>query len=186
MKPTITIEIPADSEAFVRQLLALHEELNALALSAPDGAVLEACETAVVQKGRDLNKRILEDAVARRIETAEKGGSDPRLRLRPPQGEPQHRHASVRDDARGALAPASLLAVPVRGGRRLRGRRRPRPERPVQPRGAKASVSTMMPWVVSSFTSLVSSNFSIAGDSGFRRGPVPLNGIVSPSGPVTL
>ncbi len=74
MKPTITIEIPADSEAFVRQLLALHEELNALALSAPDGAVLEACETAVVQKGRDLNKRILEDAVARRIETAEKRG----------------------------------------------------------------------------------------------------------------
>jgi hypothetical protein len=74
MKPTVTIEIPAASEAFVRQLLALHEELEALALSAPDGTVLEACETAVVQKGRDLNKRILEDAVARRIETAEKRG----------------------------------------------------------------------------------------------------------------
>lgn len=74
MKPTVTIEIPADSEALVRQLLALHEELNALALSAPDGTVLEACETAVVQKGRDLNKRILEDAVARRIGTAEKRG----------------------------------------------------------------------------------------------------------------
>jgi len=74
MKPTVTIEVPAASEAFVRQLLALHEELNALALSAPDGAVLDACETAVVQKGRDLNKRILEDAVARRIESAEKKG----------------------------------------------------------------------------------------------------------------
>ena len=74
MKPTITVEIPAASEAFVRQLLALHEELEALALSAPDGTVLEACETAVIQKGRDLNKRILEDAVARRIETAEKKG----------------------------------------------------------------------------------------------------------------
>jgi len=74
MKPTVTIEIPAASEALVRQLLALHEELEALALSAPDGSVLEACELAVVQKGRDLNERILEDAVARRIETAEKGG----------------------------------------------------------------------------------------------------------------
>lgn len=71
---TITIEIPAASEALVRQLLALHEELHALALSAPDGTVLDACEEAVVPKGRDLAKRILADAVARRIETAEKRG----------------------------------------------------------------------------------------------------------------
>ncbi len=74
MTPTITIEIPASSEALVRHLIALQEELEALALSAPDGTVLEACESAVVHKGRDLNKRILEDAVARRIETAEKKG----------------------------------------------------------------------------------------------------------------
>ena len=74
MKPTVSIEIPAESEALVRQLLALHEELDALALSAPDGTVLDACETAALQKGRDLNKRILEEAVTRRIETAEKKG----------------------------------------------------------------------------------------------------------------
>jgi hypothetical protein len=74
MKPTITIEIPAASETLVRQLLALHEELESLALSAPDGTVLDACEMAVIQKGRELNKRILEEAVARRIETAEKKG----------------------------------------------------------------------------------------------------------------
>ena len=74
MKPTVTIEIPAASETLVRQLLALHEELEALALSAPDGTVLDVCEMAVIQKGRELNKRILEDAVARRIETAEKKG----------------------------------------------------------------------------------------------------------------
>ena len=74
MKPTVTIEIPASSELLVRRLVALHEELEALALSAPDGTVLEACEEAVVRKGRDLSKRILEDAVARRIETAEKRG----------------------------------------------------------------------------------------------------------------
>lgn len=74
MKPTITIEIPAESEALVRQLLALHEELQALALSAPDGTVLDACEAAVMQKGRDLHSNILADAVARRIEAAEKKG----------------------------------------------------------------------------------------------------------------
>jgi hypothetical protein len=74
MKPTITIEIPADSEALVRQLLALHEELQALALAAPDGTVLDACEAAVVRGGRDLHANILAGAVARRIEAAEKKG----------------------------------------------------------------------------------------------------------------
>lgn len=74
MNPIITIEIPAGSEALVRQLLALHEEMNALALSAPDGTVLDACEEAVIPKGRDLAANILAEAVARRIETAEKKG----------------------------------------------------------------------------------------------------------------
>lgn len=74
MKATVTIEIPVASEALVRQVLALHEEMEALALSAPDGTVLDACESAVLPKGRDLTKRILEDAVARRVESTEKGG----------------------------------------------------------------------------------------------------------------
>ena len=48
MKPTITIVIPADSEPLVRQLLALHEELTQLALSSPEGTVVDACEAADV------------------------------------------------------------------------------------------------------------------------------------------
>ena len=79
MKPTITIEIPASSEALVRQLLALHEEMNALALSAPAGTVLDACEEAVIPKGRDLIAQVLSDAVARRIESAEKKGAPIRV-----------------------------------------------------------------------------------------------------------
>jgi hypothetical protein len=74
MSQTVTIEIPAASEALVRQLLALHEELQALALSAADGTVLDACEAAVVPKGRELTKNLLADAVARRIAAAEKRG----------------------------------------------------------------------------------------------------------------
>ena len=74
MSKTVTIEIPAASEALVRQLLALHEELQALALSAPDGTVLDACEAAVIPKGRELTKTLLADAVTRRIEVAEKRG----------------------------------------------------------------------------------------------------------------
>lgn len=74
MKPTITIEIPADSEAVVRQFLTFHEEVQALALSAPDGTVLDVCEAAVIDKGRDLHKNILAEAVARRVAAAEKKG----------------------------------------------------------------------------------------------------------------
>lgn len=72
--PTITIEIPAESEALVRRVLARNDELHALALSAPDGTVLDACEAAVVPRTRDLAQQVLADAVARRIEAAEKGG----------------------------------------------------------------------------------------------------------------
>jgi hypothetical protein len=36
MKHTLTIEIPADCEALVRKVLALNEEMKALALWTPD------------------------------------------------------------------------------------------------------------------------------------------------------
>jgi hypothetical protein len=54
--------------------LALHEEMQSLALSAPDGAVLDACEEAVIAKGRDLCQQVLAEAVASRIAAAEKKG----------------------------------------------------------------------------------------------------------------
>jgi hypothetical protein len=74
MSATVTIEIPAESEALVRRILALQDEMNALALSAPDGTVLDACEEAVIPKSRDVAAKVLSDAVARRIESAEKRG----------------------------------------------------------------------------------------------------------------
>lgn len=52
MTPTVTVAIPATSEALVRRLLALHEGLHAPALSAPGGTVLDARETAVIDAGR--------------------------------------------------------------------------------------------------------------------------------------
>jgi hypothetical protein len=74
MSRTIAIEVPIESEHLVRRLLALQEELQALALSAPDGTVLDACEMAVIDKGRDLHMALLTEAVARRIESVEKKG----------------------------------------------------------------------------------------------------------------
>jgi hypothetical protein len=74
MDRKITIEIDPQHEALVRQALALAEEMDQLALTTPDGSVFDACETAVVLKGRKLQRQMLADAVARRIEAAEKKG----------------------------------------------------------------------------------------------------------------
>ena len=85
MSTKVTIEVDPKHEAIVRRALAMAEEMEQLALTAPDGAVFEACEDAVVEKGRKLQVQVLGEAVARRIETAEKRG---------------RRSASARADAR--------------------------------------------------------------------------------------
>lgn len=74
MPRTVSLEIPAEWERSVRQFLAFQEEMEQLALTAPDGTVLERCEEAVLRKGREMNVRVLADAVARRIEATEKKG----------------------------------------------------------------------------------------------------------------
>lgn len=74
MPATVTIEIPASCEPLVRQFLALQEELQALALSAADGTVLNVCEAAAVSQGRELTKNLLADAVQQRIHEVEKKG----------------------------------------------------------------------------------------------------------------
>ena len=74
MPDTVTIEVPAGDEPLVRRVLALQEELRQLALTAPDGTVLDACERQVLDGGRNLQRQLLTDAVARRVEAAEKRG----------------------------------------------------------------------------------------------------------------
>jgi len=74
MPGTISIEVPVEQEQLVRRFLALTEELDRLALSAPDGTVFDACESAVIAGGREVQTRMLEQAVARRIEATEKRG----------------------------------------------------------------------------------------------------------------
>jgi hypothetical protein len=74
MSTKVTIEVDAQHEAIVRRALALAEEMEQLALTAADGAVFDACEEAVIEKGRTLQAHVLGEAVARRIEAAEKKG----------------------------------------------------------------------------------------------------------------
>lgn len=85
MNAKVVIEVAPQHEALVRRALAMAEEMEQLALTAPDGEVFGICEQAVLEKGRDLQGQMLGAAVARRIEAAEKKG---------------RRSASVRADAR--------------------------------------------------------------------------------------
>jgi hypothetical protein len=74
MSAKIVIEVDAKHEAILRRALAMAEEMEQLALSAPEGTVFDACENAVIEKGRNLQAQMLGEAVARRIEAAEKKG----------------------------------------------------------------------------------------------------------------
>jgi hypothetical protein len=74
MSTKATIEVDAKHEALVRRAVAMAEEMEQLALTAPDGAVFDACEEALLQKGRTFQAHVLGAAVARRIEAAEKKG----------------------------------------------------------------------------------------------------------------
>ena len=72
---TYTFECTKAQAELIRRTLALQEELDQLALTAPDGTVFDACEEAVLHQGRDLQRQVLQNAVARRIEAMEKKGS---------------------------------------------------------------------------------------------------------------
>jgi hypothetical protein len=74
MSSKVTMEVDAKHEAMVRRVLAMQEEMEQLALTAPEGTVFDACEAAVIDKGRSLQGQMLGEAVARRIEAAEKKG----------------------------------------------------------------------------------------------------------------
>lgn len=74
MDGKVSIEVDSRHEGIVRRALALAEEMEQLALSAPDGVVFDACEEAILDKGRQFQAKVLQEAVARRIEAAEKKG----------------------------------------------------------------------------------------------------------------
>ncbi len=74
MSTKVTIEVDAKHEGIVRRAMAMAEEMEQLALTAPDGAVFDACEEGVIEKGRNLQAQVLGEAVSRRIEAAEKKG----------------------------------------------------------------------------------------------------------------
>jgi len=74
MSTKVMIECDARFENSMRRALAMFEEMEQLALTAPDGQVFDVCEQAIIEKGRKLQSATLGEAVARRVEAAEKKG----------------------------------------------------------------------------------------------------------------
>jgi hypothetical protein len=74
-RKTITLEIDNDGqETLLRSYHAFVMEMNNLALTAPDGRVLDQLEDVAVEKGRETLRATLEQAVQERIDAAEKKG----------------------------------------------------------------------------------------------------------------
>jgi hypothetical protein len=73
-RKTITLEINESDEALIRDHAEFLDEMRSLAANAPEGAVLARCEEAVVERGREHQRKVLQKAVQARIDGAEKKG----------------------------------------------------------------------------------------------------------------
>lgn len=73
-RKTITVEIDSDLAPLLLDYAAYLDEMKRLAKTASDGTVMAACEQAVVEQGREHQRRALQQAVQARIDDAEKKG----------------------------------------------------------------------------------------------------------------
>ncbi|WP_435007659.1 hypothetical protein P12x_001877 [Tundrisphaera lichenicola] len=73
-RKTITLEIDGEDEDLIRGYADFVGEMKDLAASAPDGSVLEACEDAVIEKGREQQRLVLQRVAQARLDAAEKKG----------------------------------------------------------------------------------------------------------------
>ena len=73
-RKVITLEIDAEDEDLIRGYAGFVAEMKDLAAVAPDGSVLEVCEDAIIEKGREHQRRLLERAAQARLGDAEKKG----------------------------------------------------------------------------------------------------------------
>ena len=76
--PTLTIEYRSAAERLaLEQAIAYVSHLQQLALSAPDGTVLDACEKLALADGRALLRSTLAAALEGRIAACEQKGGPP-------------------------------------------------------------------------------------------------------------
>jgi orotidine-5'-phosphate decarboxylase len=72
---TVSLEVDSPEQAtLVRQFHAYLQEMQQLALTAPEGRIIDVCEAAVLTKGQDVNRQVLQRVVQERIDALEKKG----------------------------------------------------------------------------------------------------------------
>jgi hypothetical protein len=72
-KISITVTSP-EEESLVEQALAMARDLQDLAGVAPPGQILDRCEEAAVERGREFTRNVLLQALRRQLEAAQKKG----------------------------------------------------------------------------------------------------------------
>jgi hypothetical protein len=73
--PTGTFEYRSEQERLaIEGAIAFVAEMHSLAQTAPEGHILQACESHALDQGRDLLRRPLQLATQDRIDSAEKKG----------------------------------------------------------------------------------------------------------------
>ncbi len=70
----VSLEIDPEHEDLLRQYATFLDEMKDLAATAPDGTVFDACEEAVIERGREQQRRVLERAVQARLDALKKKG----------------------------------------------------------------------------------------------------------------
>jgi DNA-binding FrmR family transcriptional regulator len=75
MSQSVTLEVKSPEQAAIlRQFHAFLQEMEGLALAALEGHIIDVCEAAVLKKGQDVNRQVLQQAVQERINALEKKG----------------------------------------------------------------------------------------------------------------
>jgi hypothetical protein len=77
MLPSDLDSLTATQRLIVEQAYGLAQELESAADSAPDGQVIDRCESLLLSNGRDFLRRVLESTLQSRAELLDKKGAPP-------------------------------------------------------------------------------------------------------------
>jgi hypothetical protein len=92
-QPALDVQTPLQ-RLIVERALALAKELEATADAAPQGQIIDRCESLLLGVGRDFLRHALEDTLQTKVEGLEKKG-------RPPGRAPAAHRAATKGDRRG-------------------------------------------------------------------------------------
>jgi hypothetical protein len=101
MLPSDLDRLTPTQRLILEQAYVMAQELEAAADSAPEGRVIDRCESFLLGNGRDFLRKVLESTLQNRTEVLEKKGGRPNLPVRD-VGTPQRQRDQNGDDRAGS------------------------------------------------------------------------------------